>query len=134
MLAKPRYYETFYLVRPDLGEEELNTIQSKLEDVITKNEGEILKSEKWGERELAYEINKYTKGVYYLTIYKALPSAAQEIEKLLRFHNTDVLRFITVRLDEEEVATEEETTKTVTEEKQPEQQEETVDGTETQKI
>lgn len=124
MVARPRYYETFYLVRPDLREEELATIQSKLEDAITKNQGEIFKSQKWGERELAYEINKYTKGIYYLTTYKAIPSATQEIEKLLRFHNTDVLRFITVRIEEED-AMEREPVEATTEEKQPEQEEST---------
>lgn len=101
MALKPNYYETLYVVRPDLKEDELGKIQSKLPEFIAAHEGEIMKSDKWAERELAYEIQDHKRGTYYILIFKALPTVTKDIEKHLRFYNTDVLRFMTVRIDEE---------------------------------
>ena len=101
MALKPNYYETLYVVRPDLKEEELSKIQSKLPEFIQAHEGEVMKSDKWAERELAYEIQDHKRGTYYILIYKALPTVTREIEKHLRFYNTDVLRFMTTKINEE---------------------------------
>lgn len=101
MALKPNCYETLYVVRPDLKEDELSKIQSKLPEFIAAHEGEIMKSDKWAERELAYEIQDHKRGTYYILIFKALPTVTKDIEKHLRFYNTDVLRFMTVRIDEE---------------------------------
>lgn len=101
MALKPNYYETLYVVRPDLKEEELSKIQSKLPQFIEAHEGEIMKSDKWAERELAYEILDHKRGVYYILVFKALPTVTRDIEKHLRFYNTDVLRFMTVKITEE---------------------------------
>ncbi|MFI5323441.1 MAG: 30S ribosomal protein S6, partial [Thermodesulfobacteriota bacterium] len=54
----------------------------------------------WAQRELAYEIKNYTRGVYYIMIFKALPGVVAELEKHLRFYNSDVLRFMTVTISE----------------------------------
>ncbi|MCI0453782.1 MAG: 30S ribosomal protein S6 [Candidatus Dadabacteria bacterium] len=100
-MAELNYYETLYLTRPDLTEDELGKVQEKLAEAITNHEGEIFRSDKWSERNLAYKIEKFTKGVYYILIYKALPSVVAEVEKNLRFYNTEVLRFMTVRINKE---------------------------------
>jgi small subunit ribosomal protein S6 len=100
-MPKLNYYETLYLTRPDLTEEELNKVQGRLKETIANHEGEILKSEKWAERNLAYRIKHYTKGIYYILVYRALPSVVAEIEKNLNFFNSEVLRFVTVRIKEE---------------------------------
>jgi len=99
-MANKKYYETMYIVRPDIGEEELTKIQDKIDAAIASNEGEIIKSKKWAERNLAYKINNITKGIYYLTVYSALPDVVVGIEKVLRAAPTDVLRFVTVNIDE----------------------------------
>jgi small subunit ribosomal protein S6 len=99
-MAKPNYYETLYLTRPDLTENELSKVQEKLKEVVSSHEGEIFKSEKWAERDLAYRIGNYTKGVYYIMVYKALPDVVGDIEKNLRFFNSEVLRFMTVKIKE----------------------------------
>lgn len=95
------YYETLYLMRPDLTEDELNKVQGRLKEAISNHEGEIFKSQKWAERNLAYRIGKYNKGSYYILVYKSLRSAVFDIEKNLRFFGDDVLRFMTVRIKEE---------------------------------
>jgi len=100
MAVKPKYYETLYVVRPDIKEEELSKIQQKLNEALAANEGEIIKSDKWAQRELAYEIKDYSRGVYYIIVFTALPGAVAELERHLRFYNTDVLRFITVAISD----------------------------------
>ncbi len=100
MAVKPQYYETLYIVRPDIKEEELSKIQQKLNEALAAHEGEIVKSDKWAQRELAYEIKDYSRGVYYIIVFTALPGAVAELERHLRFYNTDVLRFITVAISD----------------------------------
>jgi small subunit ribosomal protein S6 len=101
MAIKPNYYETLYVVRPDLAEEDLAKIQQKLNDAIAAHEGEIIKSDKWGQRELAYEIQDHKRGIYHILISKALPGVVADLEKHLRFYNNDVLRFMTVAITED---------------------------------
>ena len=100
MAVKLKYYETLYVVRPDIKEEELSKIQQKLNEALSAHEAEIVKSEKWAQRELAYEIKDYSRGVYYIIVFTALPGAVAELERHLRFYNTDVLRFITVAISD----------------------------------
>jgi len=99
-MSKLNYYETLYLTRPDLTDDELKKVQGRLMETILGQEGEIYKSEKWAERDLAYKINNYGKGIYYILVYKALPSVVSEIEKNLKFLNTEVLRFMTLKIEE----------------------------------
>ena len=96
MAIKPNYYETLYVVRPDLAEEDLAKIQQKLTEAIAAHDGEIIKSDKWAQRELAYEIQDHKRGIYHILISKALPGVVADLEKHLRFYNNDVLRFMTV--------------------------------------
>ena len=114
MAVKPKYYETLYVVRPDIKEEELAKIQQKLDEALAANEGEVIRSDKWAQRELAYEIKDYTKGIYYIIVFRALPGAAAELERHLRFYNTDVLRFMTVVISENAAKREKAATETKT--------------------
>jgi len=100
MAVKPRYYETLYIIRPDIKEEELAKIEQRLHDALAAHEGEIIRFDKWAQRELAYEIQDYNRGTYYIIIFKSLPGAVAELERHLRFYNTDVLRFMTVSITE----------------------------------
>jgi small subunit ribosomal protein S6 len=102
-MAKPNFYETLYIVRPDLGEEDTKRVQEKLREIILAHEGEIFKFDKWAERELAYEIRHYTKGIYYIIVYKALPTVVADLETNFRLLNDEVLRFMTVKIKEDAV-------------------------------
>ena len=100
MAIQPKFYETLYLVRPDISPDDLAVIQEKVTKNITSGNGEITRDEKWAERDLAYPINDYTRGTYYIVEFKALPNIIAGIEKHLAFHNVDVLRFMTVNVEE----------------------------------
>ncbi len=100
MAIQPKFYETLYLVRPDINTDDLAIIQEKVTKAINSGEGQISRDEKWAERDLAYPINDYTRGTYYIVEFKSLPSVIANIEKHLAFHNVDVLRFMTVNVEE----------------------------------
>ena len=102
MAIEPRKYETLYLVRPDISPEDLLTIQNRVEQSVTGNGGEIIKSEKWAERDLAYRIDNYTKGTYYIAVYAAEPKAVTDIERYFNLSKNNVLRFMTVNYIEQE--------------------------------
>lgn len=96
MAAEPRKYETLYLLRPDISPEDVSTILARMEQSVANNGGKVVKSEKWAERDLAYPINNYTKGIYYIMVYSAEPGAVTDIEKYFTLSKNNVLRFMTV--------------------------------------
>ena len=105
MAIEPRKYETLYLVRPDISPEDLLTIQNRVEQSVAGNGGEMIKSEKWAERDLAYRIDNYTKGTYYIAVYAAESKAVTDIERYFNLSKNNVLRFMTVNYIEEEQKT-----------------------------
>ncbi len=100
-MARANYYETLYALRPDVSDEEREALRERLFSAIQSHSGEVVKAEKWAERELAYRIDNCTKAAYYIVIHKALPGVVADIEGILRGARGNVLRFITVKIDEE---------------------------------
>ena len=96
-------YETVLITIPDIPEDALKTIKSRIEGSISKEEGEIVKNDDWGVRKLAYEIKHNKKGKYLYYNYKAKPTVVSEIEKNLRLDER-VIRFMTVRMEIEKPA------------------------------
>ena len=86
-------YETIFITPLDIKEESLNKITDRFRDAVTKGGGEVLKLEKWGERDLAYPINDLNKGVY-----SAGSDAVAEIENNFRYLKGEILRFLTVAI------------------------------------
>ena len=106
-----REYEMIYIVRPDLEDGDISTIQERTEKVIAAQKGTLLKVDDWGKKKLAYEIQKFNKGHFVLFNYLGNPEGVEEIERTLRIDDS-VLRFLTVKLEDrvdidERVATEE---------------------------
>lgn len=96
-----RTYEVMFIIRPDLQEEELNKLISNFE-TQAKNAGATVKSiEPWGKRRLAYLVRKFTDGFYVLLTVDADGKAIHEIERRLRV-SEPVIKFISVRVDEEQ--------------------------------
>lgn len=102
MAIEPKKYETLYLVRPDISPEDLLTIHNRVEQSVSANGGEMIKSEKWAERDLAYRIENYTRGTYYVAVYAAESGAVTDIERYFNLSRNNVLRFMTVRYIEEQ--------------------------------
>ncbi|NWF92344.1 MAG: 30S ribosomal protein S6 [Syntrophaceae bacterium] len=94
-----RNYETIFILDPDLEEEQAQSTLEKIKGIITQNNGEIIKVEDWGNRKLAYDIKKKTKGHYILIHFAGSPALLSELERNFRVMDA-VLKFQSVRLDE----------------------------------
>ncbi|MBV5317709.1 MAG: 30S ribosomal protein S6 [Desulfobulbaceae bacterium] len=92
-----RHYETTYILRPNLGEEQLTEIIDRTNAIVTNDGGGIICLDRWGIKRLAYEINKETQGYYVYLNYAAPGHTVKEIERIFRIDDR-ALRFLTVKL------------------------------------
>ncbi len=93
-----KYYDTMFIVKPTLTEEERSARVTFIQDVITKGGGEIAASGELGARELAYKIEKNDRGYYYTFYFKAPANSILELERIYRI-NEDIIRFIIVKYE-----------------------------------
>ena len=96
-----RFYEVMFIVRPDVAEEDLDKLIAGLEQTITNGGGKLRSTEKLGRRKLAYMVRKFNDGNYVLLTVDADGVLIAELERRLRV-SEPVIKFITVRMDEEE--------------------------------
>ncbi len=94
-----REYETVMILRPDLSDEAIASVNERIVGIIDKHGGKLLKVEAWGRRRLAYEIAKQAKGFYYYWRYLANNALLDDLNHTLRM-SEQVLRHMVVKLDE----------------------------------
>jgi small subunit ribosomal protein S6 len=94
-------YEHVYLARQDVTAQQVDTLTEQLKGVIEANGGKVAKVEYWGVKSLAYRVKKNRKAHFTLMNIDAPPAALVEMERQMRI-NEDVLRILTVRVDEHE--------------------------------
>lgn len=92
-------YETIFVVRPDASEEAVAAATEKAQEQVTRNGGIVLALENWGSKKLAYEIQRFTEGIY---LKMDIEAPGEVIDILARHFNLseDVIRHQTVRLTE----------------------------------
>ncbi|MBS1111828.1 MAG: rpsF [Nitrospirae bacterium] len=90
-------YEKIMILNPGLDTKAVEETVEKVKEKITKQGGEILKSENWGTRKLAYVLNKHDKGIYILLLFKSPPSTILELERFCKVTDT-IIKFMVVRL------------------------------------
>ena len=95
-----RTYEVMFIVRPDIEEADLDKLIEGFSTVITTGNGEVKQVEKLGRRRLAYIVRKFQDGQYILLHISADGPLVAELERRLRV-TEQVIKFITVRTDEE---------------------------------
>ena len=98
-----RMYETIYIVQPDLGEEEVKALSTKVQDVVASMNGDFKRLEDWGTRKLAYPINKNPRGRYFYLRFDGGSALIAELERRLRLDDK-VIRYQSVKLETEVVA------------------------------
>jgi small subunit ribosomal protein S6 len=96
-----RLYEVMFIVRPDVADEDLDKLIAGLEQTVANGGGTVRSTEKLGRRKLAYMVRKFGEGNYILLTIDADGSLIAELERRLRV-SEPVIKFITVRMDEEE--------------------------------
>jgi small subunit ribosomal protein S6 len=94
-----RLYDVLVIADPRLTEEEVAQLLGRLQESATGLRGEVVSTENWGKRRLAFEIRKQREGSYLLLQLKAEPAVVREYERQLRL-NESVLRFMTTRVVE----------------------------------
>jgi small subunit ribosomal protein S6 len=96
-----RVYEVMFIVRPDAAEEDVDKLIAGFTTTVTGGGGVVKTGEKMGRRKLAYMVRKFSDGNYVLLTIEANGAVVLELERRLRV-TEPVIKFITVRIDEEE--------------------------------
>jgi len=91
------YYEEVMILDPNIDDNAVNETIDRVKNVIVSKGGEILKTDTWGRRKLAYELNKHQKGNYVLLNFKSPPDTVLELEKLSKVVDP-IIKFMVVRL------------------------------------
>ena len=99
-MATQRTYEVMYIVDTSASEEDITRLNENLQQVITEQGGTITKNENMGRRQLAYPIGRKKEGHYVLFEVDGSGREIAELERRMRV-NDQVIRYITVRVDED---------------------------------
>ena len=94
-------YEHVMIARQDLSTAQAEGLIEHFGQVLSDNDGKVVESEYWGLKTMAYKINKNRKGHYAFLKTDAPSAAVQEMERLARLHD-DVMRVLTIKVDEHE--------------------------------
>ncbi len=108
---RERYYETVFVVKPTLTEEEYKQVVESVKNEITRKGGEILYEEDWGLREFVYPIEKFKHGRYYLIQFRGVNNGEPPYENLnlpneLEFFyrvNENIIRWLTTKIKKSQV-------------------------------
>lgn len=92
-------YEHVFLARQDASPQQVEELTSQITGIVTHLGGKVTKTENWGVRSLTYRINKNRKAHFVLLNFDAPATALAEVERQERI-NEDVIRYLSVRVDE----------------------------------
>jgi small subunit ribosomal protein S6 len=94
-----RRYETIFIVRPNIAEDEIAAITSKASSIIEGDGGTIIRINNWGLKKLAYLIKKENQGYYVYVDYGGIPASVAEMERIFRIDDR-ILKYLTVKLSD----------------------------------
>lgn len=94
-----RDYELVIIVKPALKTEEVDGILDKFKKLVQKGKGKVGKIDEWGKRKLAYPIDDYSEGNYFLIDFSADKKVLTEIDRVLPITD-EVIRYMIVRAEE----------------------------------
>ncbi|HSG06003.1 MAG TPA: 30S ribosomal protein S6 [Nitrospiria bacterium] len=89
-------YESIFITRPTLSEEESTKLLDKVKAVVEKNGGSLTQAENWGKKKLAYEVKKEKKGIYFILRFSGSGKLVDELERNYRVEDS-VLKYMTVK-------------------------------------
>ena len=92
-------YEIMFIVRPDMEEAEIKKTAEAMKTVLTDKKAKVLEEKAMGQRELAYEIQKFSTGYYYLFVVEATKEVEQEFNRVARI-NENVIRHLIVKVED----------------------------------
>ncbi|WP_341524612.1 30S ribosomal protein S6 [Nostoc sp. UHCC 0302] len=89
-------YETMYILRPDLGDEQVEQAVTKYQNLLREQGAEDIQIQNRGKRRLAYEIKKHRDGIYIQLNYTAPATAIAPFERAMRL-SEEVIRYLTIK-------------------------------------
>ncbi|MBW2022294.1 MAG: 30S ribosomal protein S6 [Deltaproteobacteria bacterium] len=92
-----RFYETLYLLTPELSQDDYKAVLEKFNGIVEKNGGVIIRADEWGKKDLAYQVRKFDKGFYVLLQYCGPPGITFLLERDLRLDDR-VMKYQTIKL------------------------------------
>ncbi len=92
-------YENVFIVRQDVSNQQVEELTTRFTEILESGGGKVEKTEFWGLRTMAYKIKKNRKGHYVMLNLDAPPPAVREMERNMQL-NEDVIRYMTLRVDE----------------------------------
>lgn len=98
-----RRYETIFIIKPSVGEDEITAIIDKTTGIIEQFDGSIVNLDHWGLKKLAYPIKKELQGYYVFAEYAGKPEAVAEAERIFKIDDR-VLKFMTIKTQDVFVA------------------------------
>ena len=95
-----RRYELTFIVNPDISEDIRDQIFDKVKSLIEQEKGLIVNFDEWGQKKLAYEIRKKTRGYYTCINFCGTPALVDELERSFRLDDK-ILKYMTILLDKQ---------------------------------
>ncbi|MEB3356274.1 MAG: 30S ribosomal protein S6 [Synechococcales bacterium] len=92
-------YETMYILRPDLGDEQTDQAIDKYQSILREQGAQEIETQHRGKRRLAYEIDDHREGIYVQMNYRSPGDAVAAMERMMRL-SEDVIRYLTIRQEE----------------------------------
>ena len=92
-----RRYETIFIIRPTIAEDDITGIIEKVNSIIEGDGGTFIRVDKWGLKKLAYLIKKESQGYYVYVDYAGMPASVKEMERIFRIDDR-ILKYLTVKL------------------------------------
>jgi small subunit ribosomal protein S6 len=99
-MSEPRQYELIYVIAPDDDDAGVAELHTRVEGIVTAGGGQIDKTDNWGRRRLAYEIDRHREGTYVLELFTGSGAIVSELDRRLKVAD-NVLRYLIVRVDED---------------------------------
>lgn len=92
-------YETIFIFSPELDDTAIDEGLKKVEDLVTKNSGSIIKTEQWGKKRLAYPVKKHIYGYYVLMQLDAPPKLISDLERHYRL-TENIIKYLTLKISD----------------------------------
>ena len=99
-MSERRQYELVYVVSPEVGEDGVAELHTRVVEIVDQLGGNIEKTDNWGRRRLAYEVDRHREGTYVLELINGPGELVGELDRRLRVMD-QVLRHLVVRVDED---------------------------------
>lgn len=93
-------YESIFIVRPNLTDEETEKVVEKFKGVLERTGASVVKQENWGKKRLAYEVRRERKGTYVYFHFTSPGDTVAELERSYRIEDA-VIKFMTIKLEEQ---------------------------------